>query len=282
MLLLLLGCDTLDPTWIDQRPACAAEPYTWADDLESWVLAGPGDGSFDLDPADEPRTGLSGSYDPATGDFAWSVAFADEYWLDSSEVSDGFGTAWHNGDLDVEFTVQTTDMLGNSSSTGNRVLREGCAETRWSWDATADEPTFTELNGTWSAHSFDWTVASDSAEWSGSLADDLTRTTDYVVEGDDEHVVDHPDGTSDREFAITGDTYDYAGSSHTAFDGSYTSDYAITQNGKSVCDVTEAHDYSGDGTAHYDCGNDSFDCDYTVKDDGSCSYTCTDGEKGSC
>lgn len=282
MLFLLLGCESFAPTWIDQRPACSAEPYAWTDDLESWVASGPGDGSFDLDPEDDARINLSGEYDPSSGAFGWSTRFDDDYWMSKEVVTDGAGTAWHNGDLDVLYTLESEDILGATRVTGVRTVREGCDETTWTWDPELDEPVYTEQNGTWGADSFAWVIEDDSADWSGTLESDLTRTTDYVTDTDDEHIVDHPDGTRDRQFTIEGDSYDYEGSFHTNFDGSYESDYEILKDGDNVCTVSGTRDYSGDGSLHYECGNEDFDCDYTVKDDGTCTYDCTDGESGKC
>jgi hypothetical protein len=283
VLLLLLGCDTLTATWIDQRPACAAEPYAWTDDLESWVAAGEGDGSFNLDPADDPRIGLNGTYDPATGQFGWTTTYDEKYWMTVAKVEDGKGTAWHNGDLDVQYTVQYGDTLGTEWSAGVRTVREGCSETTWAWDPSADDPTYVEQKGTWSADSFDWTIAADGVDtWEGSLASDLTRTTVYTNDTVDQHSVVHPDGTGDADFTNVSGDYTFEGSQHTEFTGAYTATYDIVQDGETVCSVEEDRTYSGAGTAHYDCGKTEFDCDYSVSKKGACTYECTDGESGDC
>lgn len=283
MLLLLLGCDTLSATWIDQRPACDAEPYGWADDLLSWVADGPGDGSFGLDPDDEPRIGVNGEYDPGTGAFAWDVTYDPDYWMTSVSVRDGKGTVWHNGDLDIEYVAHGEDILGEEWAGGHRVVRAGCAETRWEWDADADDPTYVEYNGTWSDESFDWTVDADGVDtWSGSMASDLTRTTDYRDATYETHRVTYPDGTADNDFEQVDGDYTFEGSQHTEFDGSYSAEYDIVENGKTTCTVESERDYSGEGTDHYECGKEEFDCDYTVTKKGVCTYECTDGSSGDC
>jgi hypothetical protein len=282
VLWLLFACDSLAPTWIDQRPACGAEPYAWSDDLVTWVAAGDGDGGFSIDPAGDARTGLAGLYDPASGEFAYTIEYADGYWLAGASVDDGFGTAWHNGDLDVEYTVAYTDVLGETWSRGARVIREGCKQTWYDWNPELAEPDYQRFDGAWTPGEFRWEADVEDVEWSGVWSEDGTRTVDYQGGGETDTIVDHPDGTRERSFSISGSDYDYDGDETVAFDGGVTRNYRISSGGERVCTVDEDFDYAGNGTAHYECGDDSYDCEYDVKDTGRCLYVCDNGDRGSC
>ena len=125
IIFVLSACDVFEESagsWIDQPPSCDADPYAWSDDLVTYLSAGSGDGSFDLDPTDEPRSDIAGAYDPSAGEFAYDVRFADDYFIVAESVEDGVGTAWHNGDLDVEYVSKVEDKLGE------KIGRASCRE----------------------------------------------------------------------------------------------------------------------------------------------------------
>lgn len=282
MIWLLAACDSLAPTWINERPACSAEPYAWSDDLVSWVSGGDGQGTFSFDPLGDARTSLSGAYDPHTGDFFYTVAYGEGYWLVESRVDEGFGTVWHSGDLDVEYVVEHTDVLEETWSTGHRVIREGCDQTWYTWSEDDEEPVYQAFKATFTKGEMLWTAEVDDAEWSGSFSEDGTRSEAYEGGGEDDSVVHHPDGTSDRSFHITTTDYEYVGNEFVDYDGSVSRAYDIDANGKTVCEVTESFDYAGEGTAQYECTSGDFECEYSLNEDGECRYECDDGQRGSC
>ncbi|GDX79632.1 hypothetical protein LBMAG42_14430 [Deltaproteobacteria bacterium] len=282
MLLFLLACESLAPTWIDQTPACDEEPYDWSDDLLSYVKSGPGDGSFDLDPLGEARTSIEGKYGTGDGSFAYRVSYGQDYWKLGAEVTDGVGTAWHNGDLDVEYLTTTTDRLDDESTTATRVLRQGCKQDWWTWNPDEDEPVYQAFSGTYDDGLFSWEAEYEGGSWVGTLAPDSTRTIDIETDLEQHHYVFAVDGTSEREFEIDDATYTYEGDEETAWNGDISRSYKIREDGDTVCSVEEEFDYDGDGTAHYECGGDDFDCEYSVKDNGDCSYECTNGDSGKC
>lgn len=282
MLWLLIACDTLNPTWIDQRPACSAEPYAWSDDLLSYVAAGEGDGTFSVDPIGEPRTDITGAYNPYDGEFAYETAYAEGYWLVSARVEAGFGTAWHTGDLDVEFEETTVDVLGVEVTTGRRVIREGCHQTTYRWDPEAVEPVYERFDGVYTGGVFSWEADVDDVEWTGTLAEDGSETQEYAGGGVTESLESHPDGTRDREFLWESSDRDYEGSERVEFDGSVSRSYDIREGGDTICEVDEELDYSGAGTASYACEDGDFECEFSVNSDGDCRYVCDDGQRGAC
>lgn len=282
MLWLLIACETFAPTWIDQRPACSAEPYAWSDDLTSYVSAGEGDGSFDIDPDDEPRGSISGAYDPYSGEFAYETAYADGYWLVSGRVEAGFGTVWHTGDLDVEYVETIVDVLGAEATWGRRLVREGCAQTEYRWDPAQAEPTYQRFDGEYSSGQYSWTADVADVEWSGTRSEDGVETQEYAGGGTTESLVVYPDGTREREFLYESSDGDYEGTEETAFDGSVVRRYEIREDGDTTCEVEESFSYAGEGTASYECDSGDFECEYTLNSDGDCRYVCDDGQRGLC
>ena len=71
----------------------------------------------------------AGRYDLGTGDFSWGVEYAPEHWRTTSTVT-GYGYAKTNGDLDVDYDISTTDVLGNVGTAEIREERVGCDVTR--------------------------------------------------------------------------------------------------------------------------------------------------------
>jgi hypothetical protein len=289
VLLLLAGCELFgggaaDGAWIDQTPACDADPYAWSDDLLSFVLAGPGNGTFEFDPDDLPRTGIDGAYSAQNGTFGYSVSFDEDYFLHSAETDGGVGTAWHNGDLDIEYTWIVTDKRDEVTKTGVRVERQGCDQTEWTWDATSEAPIYTELSGTWTEGGFEWSIASDEATWTGERRPDLGESQSYEANNgnDTETIESSPDGTVDREWTIKERASTYEGTDHTNFDGSWERSYKIVINGETYCRVDGAYEYSGDGTEDWDCGDTEYSCEIDQKDDGSCTRSCDNGQDGAC
>lgn len=288
--LLLAGCELLGGSsgsggsWIDQTPSCDADPYDWSNDLITFLQTGSGDGSFDLDPDDAPRAAITGSYDADDGEFAYEIGYADGYFLTSGQVEDGFGTAWHNGDLDVQYVLRIEDKLEDKQAVAIRVERVGCDEARWAWDPDADEPVFSELEGTYSADMFEWSQKVDDASFTGSLAPDGTSIQRYEQDGNDydETLTTRPDGTVEREFRIKQNSLVYEGEGLQNFDGTSISSYEISEDGEKLCEVETEYEYDGDGKEQWTCGDDEFECETDTKSDGSCIYECDDGQSGSC
>jgi hypothetical protein len=279
-LLALVACTS----WIDQRPACKYDVYEWSDDLLAHILTGEGDGAFDYDPEDVPRQKLTGSYKPASGNFAWEAAYAQDYWLHAAEVS-GYGTAYHNGNLDVLYTETLTDALGEVSSTEHRVYRKGCSVVTDTW-ITGDEQNAIERTGEYdSDDSYHWEADIPGYHFQGGMRRNLSTTFNQDAENGtySESYAWSPDGTA--EGVWSGDCVDTGcncdASYLVRFDGGEESDIHITCDGEPYAEYHGIYEYSGAGTAHYDYADGST-CDLISDDDGSCRYTCSDGSQGNC
>ncbi len=279
--LTLLGCTT----WIDQEPACEQDVYYWSDDLLAHVLTGDGSGEFDYDPEDEPRTGIRGDYDPADGDFAWRESFDDGYFLDEAQV-DGFGTAYHNGNLDLLFTRTVTDILEDTWSTVYRVQRSGCAMTIATWDADAGSvDDALVMQGVYADESvWEWEAEVTGASYRGSLRKNLLRTEQ--IEADDGSywyfTTAKPDGETTTEFTSScGDNLYCEGGYTQHFDGSRDESYEAFDGDELVATVEGEYDYDGSGTQTVSyVGGD--ECTFAYDADGECTYECSDGTDGSC
>lgn len=130
---LLAGC-VLGFELDDKALTCAADPYDWGAGLTTHLVNGEKDGTFDYDPDDGQVARVDGSYDLASGDFAWTATFVADSWRTTDEV-DGFGSASVNGDLDVAFTLVSETGEGPAQSYDVRDVHLGCDLSRTIEDA---------------------------------------------------------------------------------------------------------------------------------------------------
>ncbi len=281
MLLLLLGC----ATWFDKGTSCDYKAiYTWSDDVLAHVLTGEGDGSFDYDPIDDPRDRLAGSYDVSSGDFSWEVWYDDDYFMVDTRV-EGYGTAYHNGDLDLAYTQTDVDVLEETVETGYRVIRDGCSAEIATWDAedSSIEDAFVQTGEYESDGLFVWQAEVDGFLYTGTIDDDLRRTLEIVGDAENyEAWEDHdPSGTSESGWeGQCGDDLKCIVDRKTAFDGSYEEEWKIRSDGEDYGSGEGEFDYDGSGKITYKF--DETECVYTFKSSGKCNYECDDGSEGAC
>lgn len=278
--LTLLGCTA----WIDQEPACDQDVYYWSDDLLAYVLAGDGSGDFELDPVDEPRTEVDGGYDPDNGDFSWVSKYDEDFYLRKAEA-DGFGTVFHNGNLDLLYTQTVTDMLGDVLSTMFRVQRTGCDMTIATWDADGDVEDALVMAGSYDdGDVWSWSVDYPGYTWTGALRPTLLRTS--TIDADDgsyfAFTSEKPTGETTQEWS--GDCYDgfnCEGESTRNFDGTFDAVVSVFDGEELYAEITGIYDYdtSGTQTIAYVGGPT---CEYVYEADDSCTYECDDGDDGAC
>lgn len=280
-LVLLVGCTS----WIDQKPACGFDVYDWSNDLTAHILTGPGDGTFDYDPDDVPRQNIRGTYHLMTGDFDYEVTYADSYWLESESVT-GFGTAWHNGDLDIEYTSHYLDVLGAEWDVNRRVVREGCSMSVATWTKDNESDWF-QMDGEYQDDSsYAWAAEDNATDYKGGMRKNLSTTFGYTAKDGswDSASTTKPEGTTETTY--TGecytDGYTCEGSSLTRFDGGREATvHVLDANGDVYLTATSDYAYDGSGTEHQDFA-DGGTCDFTTDAEGSCDYTCSDGQSGRC
>lgn len=291
VLTALLGCSSLfgsapAKVWIDTTPACTYAVQGWSDDLLGYIASGDGSGSFDFDPEDEPRTALSGAYDPADGAFDWQVNFDGDYFLDRVDV-EGEGTVYHDGDLDLLWTSTTRDVLDQVFTSHERRVREGCDVTWVTWDDGAEDAAL-RFDGRYQDDAtFEWTADYPGYDWRGSIWSDASSQD--IIEAEDgsyDYRTDtFADGTQETGFAV--DCYDglrCKGEGERDFDGTSSQSFDVYDGADVVAHIEAEFGYDGDGTqviAYTD--GDTVSCTFDVSDDlSSCSYRCDDGSRGQC
>lgn len=281
MLLLGLAACT---SWIDQKPTCKFDVYDWSDDLTAHILAGKGDGRFDYDPEDVPRQQLSGRYGVETGDFHWDVVYGSEYWIQAASVS-GFGTAYHDGNLDVFFTESQTDRLGVVTETNHRVYREGCNMVSQSWETGAEQYLWEQSGAYDSDDSFHWQSDISGYHLEGGFRRNHSYTINQWAENGtyEESYAWAPTGKGEGNW--NGDCYDTgctcASNYLRRFDGGLEEEAEITCEGTFFASYQSDVGYDGAGTISF-VFYDGSSCELTTQADGSCGYTCSDGSSGPC
>lgn len=282
--LVLSGCSS----WIDQAPACQKDVYEWSDDLLAHMLTGPGDGTFDYDPDDVPRQSITGSYDYATGDFGWDVAYADSYWLIASKV-DGYGTVYHDGDLDLQYTETETDVLSVVTTTNYRVTRSQCQMTVSSWSAENESDRVDHTGSYTDDDTYAWTGTDGTYDYKGGMRRNLSHTYSATAQDGsyDVSVATKPEGTSDVTLSSADNACYDNGYTCTAdwkvrFDGGRDGTQSIfASDGGLYASISFSDNYDGSGTAHW-AFDDGMTCDTETNAQGACGYTCSDGTEGDC
>jgi hypothetical protein len=295
IVVFLLACSSVPPEyqhWFDQEPACDVEVYAWSDDVLAHVLTGDGDGSFDYDPEDRPRTQVDGTYNAGSGNIGWQASYHEDYWLERGTV-EGHGTVFHNGDLDVEYTETTTDVLEVESAVAYRVERTGCSMTTWRWDPEGEAADALELSGDYDGDRFTFSGDDGDYEYRGSFDSDHRRTFGYESEDGtaSSWAETGADGVTQSEWTLLDDAcidgeedLRCTGTGTTAFDGSTEADWTLDQDGNEVARQHEEFAYDGDGTIvyEYEDGEEWVECVYTYEQ-GTCSgVECDDGKKHRC
>lgn len=286
--LLLIGCTS----WVDQTPACDLDVYGWSDDLLGHVLTGDGSGAFDYDPEDIPRQRVSGAYKPGSGNFSYTVGYSGEYWLQQEEV-EGFGTVFHNGNLDLRYEVQRTDRLDEEWTTTYDVERTGCDVVVQTWAGAMDEEdpvVFIEEGRYEDALSYHWEAETDDADYAGGARINQSRTASAEAkDGSYTSFTSYsPDGTAAQDWE--GDCYtdsgDYfcAGVTDTKFNGDVVQEYTVELDGDIVAEMVWEYFYEGGGTGDVTWidGKNEVQCDYEIDEDDNCTLDCDDGTDGPC
>lgn len=274
--LLLTGCLGGERFSVSD-PSCETGYLEWAGGLTHHLVEGRPDGTFDYDPAGLVESRIVGAYDLSSGDFEYDVEYHPDHYRAGTTV-EGYGYAATNGDLDVEYTLTTTDVLGAGWSIDVRDKRVGCEVAR-----RVDYSNATVWHeGEFFADRYEYT---DSEEVDGAP---------WVVHG-----VSYPDGSWVEELDYLGPSETYRFDQEGTGDGYSRRDWTLVDNATIYSGYTEyfleggrhVHydvdgvtwdytvDYEGDGSGTLT--GSGYDCDLTFTD-GDCAYDCASGQSGSC
>lgn len=279
--------------------ACAHDPHGWYDNATYTLLNGGTDGAFDFDPVGDPITRRAGKYAFKTGDYQYTDTYHRDHWT-ARVVTEGYGTIYDNGNLDILHKRTTTDVLGEVWATLVRVERQRCSGTITTTDfdenlSVDDDPPADAESLTWET-----TIVSDEevrmdldTTLSGMPYVAEVRSTPDIAErrtvdwGNGDYRVETTwryDGTGASEWAqngsMFGSDYDYAGDNEYYFDGSYLETYDVIDEGDVVGTWSLLYQYDGSAAGTYVSGG--FSCDVVIETDGDCTAECSDGETYDC
>ena len=240
----VVGC-----TWVTEPAACEYPVYDWSDDLLGYMELGGGD-AFSLDPVDAPRDRITGVYNFENGNFDHEVLYAADYWLTSTR-SRGYGTVWHNGDLDLLYSSEVEDTEDEDWKTWTRLERSGCRVELTSWADGAEDAATTIVGRYTDADTlaFEWDTSGFSFERVQTSALDVTETGEE--EGGNwsyESTFSAADGTTVSETeTVTGDVVTTT-EFEQAFDGDWDVRIDVQISGEDAYTVRCEAGYDGDGT----------------------------------
>lgn len=281
--LLLAGCgDGFYVTYVDGE-SCEVDFLDWSGGLTFHLLQGTGDGSFSYDPAGDMRTSIEGEYSLESGVFYWNEGFASEHWRTKVAV-DGYGFADTNGDLDIAFDLETTDILGDDYSREVRYERVGCDVYQRDTYASGD---VVWMSGEYTSDGLEYTTEMPSGILIDGVetASGITESYDYSESGYSyaETAESDRDGYTMTawESSQTGsEGYDTSGTSESFLDGSTWHEYETEYRDGTVYNWSYGYDYEGDGDGSVTT-SDGLDCDLTFENF-ECTYDCGGGSTGEC
>jgi len=257
---------------------CDSEFLSWTGGLTYHLLQGKGDGTFDYDPEGAVEEQITGGYDFQSGVFGWTTTYNALHYNTTSVIA-GIGYAKTDGDLDIEYSVTTTDIAGDTFSYGVREKRIGCEVTRrLDFGDSVSWHFGTYVDG---VYQYRDVSDQDGDDWvaTGTMSPDLTWTesVDFSQPGFDyaSTTVGDADGYSREDFEENSSDTVYAGYYENFLDGATHVYYTV--DGGAVWDYTT--DYLGDGTGTYVDG--ATECDLTFTE-GACRYDCGGTDTGSC
>jgi hypothetical protein len=277
---LVAGC--FQPIFkLDDALVCGEDFLNWTGGLTYHVIQGNGDGRFDYDPVGRAQR-LSGAYDLETGDFSWETTYGDDDAL-VSEIVEGYGRVWKDGDLDIVSNVHQTFVDGSAWSYTVRDERWGCDVER----RISDESGSIETERGWLQEGrYDY-----ERRWY-FFGRDLTATGSRNPDGTYSEELIYENGDTKYNYTETGDVEgyvyrDFVDRDVSRMDGFFERwatgaehwDYKHRVDGISYYWEYDI-DFYGNGTGTLTWKSET--CDLKFKE-GTCrKKNCTDGSKGSC
>jgi hypothetical protein len=296
-LIALAGCKDNPGDRLGEHLSCEHDPHEWYDNPFASLLQGDG-GEFDLDPIGDSVIRRSGSYDFETGEYSVVSTYAEEHPFVTVQ-SEGYGTIYDNGDLDLITKAVTTDVLGETWAEQVRTKREGCTGTIRSTELDLDAPV--DARPSEFADSFEWsvTIVSDTQvdyraerqEEYGLYVTESSMSPDHASQGSFDYADGAYLGTMTREWDGTGTTTweqygatfgqdsDFIGEDQHHLDGSRLTAYDIYEAGTSSlqAEVELLWLYDGSATGSYSVHQNGqvIDCDITITEGGEvCTMEC--------
>jgi hypothetical protein len=294
--------------FVDSSPRCGHEVFDWFGGLVMHLEQGE-DFSFNYDPRYGNVDKVAGGYitENTNTDFYWYTTYTDGYYL-SKSTTQGIGTAYQNGDLDVLYAEDVEDVLGDTWRNVVREERGGCSGRIASLTTDTDEalkwaalqadiigsnlvvdysivsPERVEYTSVYESSSAYRRVRTGA--WTSDFRDSYSETwEDGQSEGTGEMAI-RADGTYSESFwqVFPGNAGDLEriGTTDGRFNGGMEQE--LTQGSPNKIPdwyIQASYDYDGSGEATW-THKDGTVCDLTFKANGNCTYTCDDGGSGDC
>jgi hypothetical protein len=277
-----LSCAKVEEFRLEDPPHCTQPFINWNGGLTLSIIKGGGTGQFDYDPAGQVQARMYGEYELATGKLAYTIEYDPNAWQQTTRVSgtdDGRGGyANENGDLDLWYSVTTTDVLGRDVVTDVREKREGCVLDR----ETITNGVLSKTLGTYEDNEFHYTRTTDPFVVSGTLRHDLTWSESWAT--DDGGVTSTSetngdgDGYSKEDWDQLDSGAEWKGETERFIDGKTHFSYHYTGASGGDYDWDVTYDYAGDGDGSYTDGNGTCQIQYQAfactLDCGGTVYSC--------
>jgi hypothetical protein len=293
--------------FVDSSPRCKHDVFDWFGGLVMHLDQGE-DFKFNYDPRYGNVDKVVGGYttENSNTDFYWYTTYSSGYFLRKS-TTQGIGTAYVNGDLDVLWVEDVEDSAENSWRNVVREERGGCAGRMTSLSANLGDIDWanlqTQINE--SPTVLDYTIVSPErveytrvyepsnsekwvrvGAWNSEFENHYSETWESGQQEGTNEVVIRADGTSLNEFWVEypsdSGKQERIGTREGRFSGAEHSEFTQGVVGKKPdWDIVSDMEYDGSGTATWTHKNGTV-CDLDFEADGECSYACDDGTKGDC
>lgn len=299
VLALLAGCNVFNSqVYLDKDLACSYDPFTWWPDIATAIEYGELGGDrveWRYPPGPRNINRNVGSYNTATGDYAFHYEYNPEHYNTVYEAS-GFGTVFTSGDLDILHDVHEEDILGNTVDYRERHLRTGCqGSIETQFPEGSDSTDYTTTYEIIDADTVDYATAFDYTS-GGHYSQTWTLDSTYSEAGhisqtasDFSYSADYTKNALQRtqsEWTQSNDTNRYVGTSDRDLTGFLVQDYSTFDiaSGAKVATMHIERNYDGSGHGHYESLDRGYTCELTYSSDDSCEYVCDDPQHstGSC
>ena len=301
-LVLLSACGG---NFVDSSPRCGHDVFDWFGGLVQHLDQGDGF-AFNYVPPEVNVSQINGGYitDNENTDFYWYKTYADGFYLTKS-TTQGIGTAFENGDLDVLYVEDVVDSLEDEWRVVVREERGGCDGRRSVMFTSPEDLAWSEIQSDIGndATVTDYTIVSKDrveftetyspsknvgrvriGEWKSDQTSSYSETWENGSSEGTSDVSIAADGTSIEEFwqLYPDSDVERMGSTLSKFDGSYHQEYTQGAPGKTPdWDIVSDVNYDGSGTAVW-INQDGTVCDLVFKANGNCTYSCDNGQDGEC
>ncbi len=300
-LLFILSLTGCGGGFLDET-ACQYDVFDWYPGLTTYLDEG-SDLGFTVFPEQSYIDEINGTFITSNDDtdFYWYTTYSGPYYLTES-TTQGIGTAYTNGDLDVLYVTDVEDTLGDMWRTAQRETRTGCNGsftsaftdvTGLSWgDIQSDLEQYAATNYTIASKDrvdFNTSISSSGYSWSrtGSAFSDFDQT--WVTEWSEgqtdffSNANFFSDGTRFSEWEQSDNDVMYVGTDDSGVNGSRTTNYTIAEIGKSpYAKINLVYQYEGSAAGTWTDLDSGTVCDMNITASGRCTYECDDGTSGDC